>query len=193
MIIDLDADIKADTMMTSREKMESSPSSSPAHSPQPRLTNGSSLSGPAYDSADCDKSLKMKIKRTKSGRQEIVKPEGGDQLASNGSSDSDNSSSPSPSPSPPPPPQAVSHSQMNGGAKSPGSNNSSSATLHQINSKRLKVRLILSVVLSPINPGSNHLWSEYHIWLDGSGPGWSVSGRRETERIDKLLIFISNG
>ena len=148
LIIDLDADIKADTMMTSREKMESSPSPSPSpspptgHSEGSRLTNGSSLTGPAYDSAaDCDKSLKMKIKRTKSGRQEIVKPEGGDQLASNGSSDSDNSSSPSPSPSPTPPPQAVSHSQMNGGAKSPGSNNSTSATtIQQINSKRLKVR-----------------------------------------------------
>lgn len=151
LIIDLDADIKADTMMTSREKMESPPSPAPTRALSPlmrpgdqtRLTNGSSLTPPAYDSADCDKSLKMKIKRTKSGRQEIVKPEGGDQLASNGSSDSENSSSPSPSPSPSPPSQAVSHSQMNGGAKSPGSNNSTSATLQKINSKRLKVRLIL--------------------------------------------------
>ena len=35
-------------------------------------------------SADNDKSLKMKIKRTKSGRQEIVKTEGGQQQSNNG-------------------------------------------------------------------------------------------------------------
>ena len=94
MIIDLDADIKADTMMTSREKVESC-------APPAGLTNGSSLTNNAYDAADCDKSLKMKIKRTKSGRQEIVKQEGG-------TSDSDNSSSRSPSPSPTPPPSSQS-------------------------------------------------------------------------------------
>ena len=92
MIIDLDADIKADNMMTSREKVETCTA-------PPSLTNGSSH--PNYDSADCDKSLKMKIKRTKSGRQEIVKQEGG-------SSDSENSSSRSPSPSSTPPPSSLS-------------------------------------------------------------------------------------
>ena len=111
------------------------------------------------NSVDSDKSLKMKIKRTKSGRQEIVKPEGGHNNSHNGNSDNegsvvkpgnrDSSVSPSavrttkPESTPLTPP--VSHSEMNGsGAKTPTKvtfANLSNSSLQQLTSKRLKVSM----------------------------------------------------
>ena len=67
LISDLDDDIRASEMVGSREN--SPPRPSPNHAP-PRPP-------PSFSQEENDKGLKMKIKRTKSGRQEIVKAEGG--------------------------------------------------------------------------------------------------------------------
>ena len=126
LIIDLDADIKADTMMAGREKVEGGPVPPPRpHIPvggvptRPMTSMPQSLSRPPHNlnngqvkpqmgsnfasrpnstnygqesnSVDSDKSLKMKIKRTKSGRQEIVKTEGGHNNSHNGNSDNEGS------------------------------------------------------------------------------------------------------
>ena len=190
LIIDLDADIKADTMMAGREKAEGGPAPPPRphipvggaptrpltsmppslSRPTHNLNNGqvkpqmgsnfpsrpnSSNYGQESNSVDSDKSLKMKIKRTKSGRQEIVKTEGGHNNSHNGNSDNegsvvkpgnrDSSVSPSsvrttkPEGTPLTPP--VSHSEMNG-AKTPSKvsfANLSNSSLQQLTSKRLKV------------------------------------------------------
>ena len=192
LIIDLDADIKADKMMAGREKVDGGgpapppprphipvggvptrPMTSLAQSiPRPphNLNNGqvkpqmgsnfpsrpnSSNYGQDSSSAESDKSLKMKIKRTKSGRQEIVKTEGGLNNTHNGNSDNegavvkpgnrDSSVSPStvrttkPETAPLTPP--VSHTEMNG-AKTPTKvtfGNLSNSSLQQLTSKRLKV------------------------------------------------------
>lgn len=191
LIIDLDADIKADNMMAGREKVEGGPAPPPPrpHIPvggvptRPMTSMPQSLSRPTHNlnngqvkpqmgsnfpsrpnssnygqdsnSADCDKSLKMKIKRTKSGRQEIVKTEGGQNNSHNGNSDNegnvvkpgnrDSSVSPSavrttkPETNPLTPP--VSHTEMNG-AKTPSKvtfANLSNSSLQQLTSKRLKI------------------------------------------------------
>ena len=194
LIIDLDADIKADNMMAGREKVEGGPAPPPPrpHIPvggvptRPMTSMPQSLSRPTHNlnngqvkpqmgsnfptrpnssnygqdsnSADCDKSLKMKIKRTKSGRQEIVKTEGGQNNSHNGNSDNegsvvkpgnrDSSLSPSavrttkPEPTTPLTPP-VSHTEMNG-AKTPSKvtfANLSNSSLQQLTSKRLKVKI----------------------------------------------------
>ena len=69
----------------------------PAPFPGAPATNGGSLSD-----AESDKSLKMKIKRTKSGRQEIVKTEGGQ---SNG--DTSDNGDVTPTPGSPPSPHSI--------------------------------------------------------------------------------------
>ena len=193
LIIDLDADIKADKMMAGREKVEGG--AAPPPPPRPHIPVGGvptrpmtslpqSISRPTHNlnngqvkpqmgsnfpsrpnssnygqdsnSAESDKSLKMKIKRTKSGRQEIVKTEGGHNNSHNGNSDNegsvvkpgnrDSSVSPStvrttkPEPTPLTPP--VSHTEMNG-AKTPTKvtfGNLSNSSLQQLTSKRLKVK-----------------------------------------------------
>lgn len=139
MIIDLDADIKADTMMNTKEK---SPSPAPhmpvGPAPTRPMTNGGPVTKPcpppaAYPAqgpppttngtaaaaceADSDKSLKMKIKRTKSGRQEIVKTEGGQGVVSSNGDSSDNVGGVSTPPDSPPSPPSVNgdtpHDQIN--------------------------------------------------------------------------------
>ena len=182
LIQDLDDNIKADTMMSGREKSDTGPpppqppphipvggapsrppSSSPMSRPVSHLTNGQSkpgqgtISGSNFvkhnsdvgsnattdsNSSDSEKSLKMKIKRTKSGRQEIVKTEGGQLHASaNGDSES-GSSGPNSSP---PSPRVSPNMDINGDTKinvinNTNSNGNSNTTTKLQNSNGLKVR-----------------------------------------------------
>jgi len=182
LIIDLDADIKADSMMASREKTDPAPMSrphpvggapgrpSPTSGPMSRpvshtgsLNNGQTKSNPAMPGTnfvkqqsyggghqepsglDSEKGLKMKIKRTKSGRQEIVKTEGG-QVHNNTNGDSENSPLTPPSPQrtskvTESPSSAVKHGDMNGQDSKVNvmntSNGNNQASLQ--NSNRLKV------------------------------------------------------
>ena len=73
LILDLDEDIR-NSEMGSREN---SPPRSQSGIRPPVPVNHNSSRPPSSPMDENDKSLKLKIKRTKSGRQEIVKPQGG--------------------------------------------------------------------------------------------------------------------
>lgn len=109
---------------------------------------------PSADPADGDRGIKMKIKRTKSGRQEIVKSDGSSQNGSDGEGAKffkprDSSSSSSSSSSPGSPMEAVGDNnggeakhEFNGTAPVPMAMPLAPLTnvgLHQLTTNRLKV------------------------------------------------------
>ena len=117
----------------------------PLTSPLPPNFPSNASSFGADSASDSDKSLKMKIKRTKSGRQEIVKAgEGGmleGEVAGAGAVSPGRGGAGVPLP---PTPPHHSHPELNGGTKTPSkatnfSNNLSNSSLQQLTTKRLKV------------------------------------------------------